>query len=153
MVTYNKNYLSPNNKKSFLNRNYEVFSHKKLYAPIYKNAYILPHKETDDPYHIYAGVVTEKGDFLDESGFHENIGKGYSFSDKDIKTIDSCIYLGVLDNCWGHVITDAIKKVWYVRKSTLTRRDIIYTYTTRFNKPLAIHTIEILSLAGVDITI
>lgn len=150
MVNYNINYLKPNNQKSFLNRDYDVYSFKKLNAPIYKNAFILPYKETNDPYHIYAGVVTENGEYLDQSGFHEDIGKGYSFSEDGISSINICIYLGVFDNCWGHVITDVIKKVWYVNNFNI-KENVIYAYTTRLNKPLANHTIEILSLAGIDI--
>lgn len=148
MVTYNTNFLRAYNQKSFSFRNYEVLSNKTLNVALYKNAYILPYKETNDPNHIYAGVITENGEYLDESAFHEHIGKAYLFSPNDISSINSCIYLGVIDNCWGHVITDAIKKTWYINKFNI--KDGIFVYTTRYNKPLANHTLEILSLAGID---
>ena len=153
MVTYNTNYLKPTNQNSFHNRNIDVFSHKELMAPIYKDVYILPYKEFDDHDHIYSGIVTENGKYLDESGFHENIGKGYSFSRENILKLNTCIYLGVFDNCWGHVITDVIKKVWFVNNININNtEDLILTYTTRYNNPLAAHTIEILTLAGIDIS-
>lgn len=80
MTNYNTTYLRDSTKKSFAERDTHVFSDKRLNAFVYENAYVLPYKETKDPCHIYAGVVSEKNEYLEQSAFHENIGMGYSFS-------------------------------------------------------------------------
>lgn len=128
-------------------------STRKLSAPVYHDCYVLPRKNVPGDYRITAGVVTADGEYLESSGFHECYGASYDFERIGVPEFGSAtaIYLGVLHDCWGHVITDAIKKLWFLHTAEgkrLLAEGAKVVYTTLSNKPLAQYTINVIAIGG-----
>lgn len=110
MVKYNTAFLRPTARKDFDKREQkQLFLDLCLGAEIYRNADIIPNK---DNMVEYGGVVTSNGVFVDNSALHEGLGKIYDYN-ADFMDIP-VIYVGFLFTCWGHVITDFIKKLWFL---------------------------------------
>lgn len=87
----------------------------KLEYKIYKNAYIVPADMSSE--HFHRGVLTCDGKIVQNSLLFE--GFEPDWADKiDISTAkivdDIVIYLGWLEPVWGHILTDCLKKLWFV---------------------------------------
>lgn len=102
-MKYNKKYLSKS-----LSLQYEKTEgidfrlEQQLGIRLYNDATIIPG----------IGVYDSKCTFIDGTDLHE--GKIHKY-DKNInisKVIDEAVYLGTFFYCWGHCITDNIKRMW-----------------------------------------
>ena len=95
----------------------------KLKAHIHENAVILPVKKDLSTKWGIGGVVSQAGDFIDESihpgYFSENenrFGGLYSFSN-EIYNDDTVIYMDPIILQWGHFLVDSISRLWYALDS------------------------------------
>lgn len=102
-MKYNKKYLSKS-----LSLQYEKTEgidfrlEQQLGIRLYNDATII----------LGIGVYDSKCTFIDGTDLHE--GKIHKY-DKNInisKVIDEAVYLGTFFYCWGHCITDNIKRMW-----------------------------------------
>lgn len=70
-----ENLFNENTYKKCLNMKH--FSDKKLSFSIYKNATVLPYKKIE-PAAVGGGVVTNKGEYLENTALHTKNGVGYA---------------------------------------------------------------------------
>lgn len=119
------------------------------------NALILPSKDIWVDGKCLGGVVDKEGNFIMSSAWHE--GKRcdkYDYDDKDVKdTDDSVVYIGFLNSCWGHAITDNLKKVWFLHTETckeLLNVGYKIVYITADNTPMPIYVWRLFEMCGID---
>lgn len=120
---------------------------------VYENAYLLPNKEAWKDGMCYGGVVSEEGKFIMSSAWHE--GKRcdkYDFDAENVECVDeTAIYIGFFNPCWGHAITDNLKKLWFLE--TKACKDILakgakIVYVTIENKEMPGYVKRLFELAG-----
>lgn len=88
------------------------FVDKKLDVKAYKEAVVLPYKILNDG-KWGGGVVTAFGDFLSNTGVHNDSTVGYEFSDDQVVLNNTdIIFLGMFNGVWGHNITDDLRRTW-----------------------------------------
>lgn len=114
----NLDYLyNPEPVRKFFNTN--LFSDRKLGFQIIENGMILPHKD------VYVGgrwtwgkggIVDSEGNYLKNSHVHYGIGGAYTPPLQEIKhSSEAVIYLGLFYPTWGHIITDDIRRMWFLK--------------------------------------
>lgn len=87
------------------------FVKKEMGFKVLQNAVVLPYK--DDNGNTGGGVVDENGIFIESSSVHTKYGYGYKY---ETAIEDDCaIYLGMFSECWGHCITDNIRRLWFLK--------------------------------------
>lgn len=66
----------------------------------------------------FGGVFDEKGEFIDGTGLHAGDKRAVVFDEKKVKVKSDgkVIYLGTFIGVWGHVITDCISRIWFLKK-------------------------------------
>ena len=91
---------------------------KKLGCEILRNAIVLPNDMsiiTGLGWGGGGGVVDSEGKFIHNSFMHP-IEQDASYKPKSIKYSDeTAIYLGMFRHVWGHVLTDNIKRLWFLK--------------------------------------
>ena len=86
-------------------------SDKRLSATCYNNAALVPSNRFID-----AGVLDEAGKTIAEGAFLESCKVRHILPAEEVTYRDEVvIYLGILHNVWGHCLTDAFKKVWFLQ--------------------------------------
>lgn len=102
-MEYNKKYLSKSLRLLYeKTEKIDFRMERKLRIRTYYDATIIPG----------IGVYDSNGTFIDGTDLHE--GKIHEY-DKNIQIsqiIDEAVYLGTFFYCWGHCITDNIKRMW-----------------------------------------
>ena len=64
-----------------------------------------------------------------------------------------CVFLGYFVTCWGHVLTDGFKKMWFFETDIckdLIEEGVEFVYVTTKGNDILQANIEILELAGID---
>lgn len=121
----NLDYLyNPVAVKNLFDKNY--FVDKELSFSVIKHGTILPHKD------VYVdgkwtwgkgGIIDSDGKFIKSSHVKSNVGEGYNPALKSIQhSSETVIYLGLFYPVWGHVITDNIRRLWFL-KSKVFKKD------------------------------
>ena len=88
------------------------FVDKELAITHYKNACILPYKKISGK--TGGGVITKNGDYLSNSSGHNGAGCGYLPAERKISD-RRAIYLGMFQPIWGHLITDVVRRFWFLQ--------------------------------------
>ena len=135
--------------------NEKHFRQINLKATLYNNSYILPSKDPFKNGLCPGGVVNNRKEYIESSAWHEGkMACGYDFEDNQIiKKYDKIIYIGFFHNCWGHVITDNLKKLWYIYTDEfqeLIKQGYKLGFISIRNIPLEQNTLRILQLAGIN---
>ena len=133
------------------------FLDKNLSYQEFDNAYVLPSKDLWKDGKCFGGVVTKEGDFVESSAWHE--GKRcdkYKFNESDaVRRVEMAIYMGFYNPCWGHAITDNLKKLWFLETDKckeLLEQGAKLIYLTIDNQPMAQYIYRLFALAGVDMS-
>lgn len=85
------------------------------------------------------------------SGYADGWSRGYEFNPDEAVVLEGeYVYVGQLMNCYGHVFTDNLKKLWWLQHRASAWGDIKVVYTTEKNEPLAPWTKEVIRLCGMD---
>lgn len=120
------------------------------------NAFVLPSRDLWKNGKCYGGVVTNNGEFVESSAWHE--GKRcdkYDFVEKDaVVRNETAVYMGFYFSCWGHTITDNLKKLWFLDSDYFHKlgcKKIKFIYLTVDNKPMPAYVKRLFELAGVNI--
>lgn len=140
MLVINLDYLyNPDAAKEFFSKNY--FIDKKLGFSVIENGMILPYKKIVDGKLSkdgwgFGGIVDSEGEFVRGSHVHSSIGESYIPPLQDIKhSSETVIYLGMFYSTWGHVITDNIRRLWFLRsedfKNQFNNLPMAYTLCTK----------------------
>lgn len=117
-------------KSAFVNR----YKDWEMQIKCIENAWIIPwSKEYED---IQGEVLTEDGTIVENvcsgSIYDTTQSKNYSIP-TEFDSINEVIYLGGINKCWGHYITDGICKLWCINSpeiKLLLKKDIpvVFTY-------------------------
>lgn len=133
------------------------FLDKNLTYQGFDNAFVLPSKDLWKEGKCFGGVVTKEGDFVESSAWHE--GKRcdkYEFNEADaIRRDETAIYMGFYNPCWGHAITDNLKKLWFLKTDKckdLLSQGAKLIYLTIDNQLMPLYIYRLFALAGVDLT-
>lgn len=152
MTHYDLSYLPPRTRQSMPIDASERHSARRLTATEYRNCHVLTRRLVPGDWHITGGVVTAEGEYVEGSGFHEIVGAAYPFRHEAAAAhTRPAIYLGVLHDCWGHVIADGIKRLWFLHTpegKTLLREGADVVYATLSGKPLPEYALDVLKLGG-----
>lgn len=108
-----------------LNFRYECEKHKQLLNNQYFSNKKLSFVEMEDVFLVPFTDKTKSGAAYDSKGEIINetsTNKEYGFPKIDVSMSNEfdvfeqpCIYLGMFESCWGHFITDCLKKVWFLK--------------------------------------
>lgn len=152
-ATYDTRFIPRATRHSLARRPTTFFSERRLSATEYRDCHVLPVRSVPGDWRVYGGVVEAGGTFVDSSSIEEGVGAAYDFDPATAEALDgTAIYVGMLmENGWGHVITDDMKKLWFLHTDEgrrLLREGAQVVYTPRFGHGLATHTLAMLKLGG-----
>ena len=107
----------PAKKSPVFNRKY--FVDKKLSFRTIEHGMILPPSPTGDDgkkkFLGYGGIVDKNGDYIKESFIHYETGGKYTPPAESVQRSNkTVIYLGTSWPVWGHVITDNLRRLWFL---------------------------------------
>ena len=118
-----------------------------------RNAYVIMSKQCHEGF-LDGGIMTDFMEYVPQSAYLENWSCGYEFIPDEIKLKgDGCIYLGLFNTCYGHAITDTLKKLWYLETTEckkLIAKGYEPVFLTGFNFDLPLWNKRILELAGIN---
>lgn len=146
-------YIAPQNRKSLKDGAAgNFFIDKQLSFVCLKNAVCLPFQ----PGKGEGGIVDEDGRFQLNTTLNDSFSDGgYSCNDKEIKNIEKdAIFIGTLFSVFGHVITDDLKKLWFLHSENgkaLVKKNVDIIYITWHRQKLKPYVQHIFSLAGVNL--
>lgn len=156
-MRYNLAYIYPE-MEALTRKESEVkrFLDRPLSFQSFENAYVLPSKDLWKHGKCYGGVVTAEGDFVESSAWHEGDRcDKYDFDPHTVQQSEAtAIYMGFYNGCWGHAITDNLKKLWFLQTETcrqLVAQGAKLIYLTIDNKPQPQYVYRLFALAGVDL--
>ena len=98
------------------------------------------------------GGVSVNGEFIENSWIYRNKNGVNNIEDNEIKDSNSgVIYIGYFNATWGHLITDCLKFLWFLKSEYLAQfKDYTIVYVS-VTKELPRNFIKILDLLGFDI--
>lgn len=116
----NFNYLyNPNAAKNIFSK--KRFVDKQLGFSVIENGTILPYKKkvngktTKDGWG-FGGIVDSNGEYIKNSFVHYGVGESYSPpATAIIRSSETVIYLGMFHSTWGHILTDNIRRLWFLK--------------------------------------
>lgn len=158
MHKFNLQYIADTRTKLYLQRE-ESKSHlydKPLECLDIEHGIVLPSKDWTEEGLLYGGVCDSKGNFVEESGFRERGNLPYSYDASNVIYKDEeVLFIGFFLNCYGHGITDHIKKLWFLEtqeyKNLIAQNPQMQViYIVEKNLPLPPWQKEIFHLAGID---
>lgn len=98
----------------------------------YDNARVLPLRNIRGETFV-GGVVTQSGEFIHNTGFHNKKEGFYEISSNQFERIEKpTIYLGYFSKVWGHCITDNLKLLWFVLTPEYKKLTAEYGYQPAF---------------------
>ena len=133
-----------------LKKNY--FSDRILNFCIETNIYLIPKTKKGKT----GGLYHEGGQLIKDTSTNLEYGCDFfEFNCGDIKSTfeKPCIYLGVLESCWGHFITDSLKKLWFLKSkyySQFNNYELVFIAEPGFQ--LKENYSRLLELAGLDLS-
>ena len=127
---------------------------KELGVKDVRNGYVLVSRRWNEDFLLEGGVVDSEMHYLEETGYADGGGCSYEFDVSNIEVGGKCVYLGLSHPVYGHAITDALKRLWYLSteegRSLVEDRNVDIIYLTGGNVEMPKWHCEILKLAGVD---
>ena len=133
---------------------YERYFSPNLHVTDIRHGLVLPSIENWDHYQL-GGVLDQNLQFVPYSGWQQGCENTYPFDMNNVSEKDEeVVYLGTLNNCWGHALTDNFRHVWLwfssrYKEQYLSNRKVVYV--TVNNKPLTKASKDLLRLAGVNV--
>ena len=153
-MVYNFDYVSPK-LRSIIEpaTQHSHYFEKKLGCRVYKNAYVAPYSHWAKS---IGCVIDEKGKVVKDSEcFEWKENECYYQLEKSVFEHKKVVFLGFILSVFGHSYTDNLRKLWFLETDeckTLLSEGASLVYTTNGNRPLPKPIIDVLGLAGCDIT-
>lgn len=106
--------------------NFSRFVDKKLGFQVIEHGMILPYKKFNDKGEHgqagWGGIVDAEGKFIKESHIHTGTGGAYDFPSESLQhSSETAIYLGIFFQIWGHVITDDLRRIWFLKSELMNQ--------------------------------
>lgn len=148
----NLDYLSPKNRNKTEKRiSCDYFYDESIGYSCLEDAFVLPFASGKGE----GGVIDKNGSFQKNTTLNAsfNVG-GYLFDENEVKCVSKdAIFIGTLYSVFGHVITDDLKKLWFLqtekaKQLLINGADIVYV--SWHGLDLKSYVWHILSLAGVS---
>lgn len=89
-------------------------SDKKLGYRIIKGGYVLISRKWAEHFLLEGGIVDSSMCYIPESGYIDNGGCSYEFDSSNVESGGKCLFLGTFHTVYGHAITDALKRLWFL---------------------------------------
>lgn len=121
-----------------------------LSAVLYTNVTILPAKILNDRYAV-GGCLDEKDNFIWQSAINKVLGYSYAYEKVNCITDQTYIYIGYMYNCYGHMLGDCLRWLWFVKTKecqSLLKQGAKFVCISI--EPLQRYQLELLKLAGVE---
>lgn len=119
-----------------------------------RNAFVIMSKQWHGGI-LDGGVITDALEYVPQSAYVDNQSCGYEINPNEIKLKgEGCIYLGLFHTCYGHAITDTMKKLWYIETNECKQyvaQGYELIFITGKNGDLPEWNKKILELAGVNL--
>ena len=100
------------------------FVDKKLHFQIIERGTLLPHKEVFVNGRWtwgFGGIVDRKGEFIKNSFVHYGVGGAYTPTEEIQRSPQTVVYLGMFFDVWGHVLTDNLRRLWFLKSEIFNR--------------------------------
>ena len=113
------------------------------------DAVVLPHKELQDA--PGGGLLDDRGAYVDGSGLHRGMGRGYGVSPGEIDEYEEdVVFLGAWAGIWGHCLTDNIRRLWVLNDGEFMDRygHLRFVYVPMFEGPVNRSFRELLDILG-----
>jgi len=133
-----------------------VSSHRKqLSYKVYGHCYALPARPftAEDDTHVIGGGLCCDGVWITESGLFPSSLASYEFDPSQADYVDDdVVFIGCMSPVWGHAITDGLKHLWWFRTEDYLNNHAGKRLYYWGPKPLSGNFLELVRLAGVDIS-
>lgn len=154
MAEYDFGYISPKLRDIIEPATFQTHRfEKKLGYGFYKDAYVAPYYDWDES---VGCVIDENGKVVKDSECIEWKENECCYQlEKTVCEHKKVIFLGFILTVFGHSFTDNLRKLWFLKTSeckSLMSEGVELVYTTNWNQPLPDIVIEMLGLAGCDIS-
>lgn len=130
------------------------FSERSLHAEVVENGYVLMSKSWHGGL-CDGGVVDADLHYISSTGYTSSGGCGYDFDYSSAAYGKCCVFIGSFHPVYGHAITDALRKLWYLgtdEGKRLISEGYEVIYITTQNSEMPDWHLHILGLAGVDVS-
>ena len=132
------------------------YSNKKLGYRVVKEGYVLVSRKWNERFKLEGGIVDSRMCYIPETGYTDTGGCSYEFDSSNVEFGGKCIFLGTIHPVYGHAITDALKRLWFLNtdlgKKLINDSSVDFVYITSCNVDMPQWHIKILELAGVDVS-
>lgn len=132
------------------------YSNKKLGYRVIKDGYVLISRKWDEAFHLEGGVVDSDMFYIPETGYTDTGGCSYEFDLSSVEYRNKCIFLGTIHPVYGHAITDALKRLWFLNtefgRKLIKDSSVDLVYITSCNGNMPQWHLKIFELAGVDVS-
>lgn len=121
----------------------------------YDNAFCVPNIIKREK-SLGGGVIDKNKKFIEGTSLHRGDGAFcmYDFDEMNVKTIDGpAIYMGYFIDVWGHVITDDIKRFWFLLsddyKNIFSKYKLIYLPSASYSTHSISQINELMEVFGI----
>ena len=154
------------NRRKDINLGFDLLKNGFVTPDIARDSDIIVGKGAGDcdVLRVQGGVYTKECTFVGGTNLYREFGpelnnqwEGYSL---DIESLmpaysnDKIIYLGLFISCWGHLITDCLRRIWFLLSNTYKNdyRDYKLAYTIREwgNNKIPSNFWDILEILNID---
>ena len=108
--------------KNFFGKDH--FVDRKLHFKIIERGTILPHKHffVNGKWNWgFGGIVDKRNEFVKSSFVANDRGAAYTPTEELQHNPATVVYLGLFYPVWGHVITDNIRRLWFLKSEVFRR--------------------------------
>lgn len=130
----------------------DYFSNKEVSFCVFEDMFLIPKTIKGKS----GGIYNRNGELVTET----SINKEYGCPRVDMTKIGNfesfsapCVYLGVYESCWGHFITDCLKKVWFLKSDLFNQfKDYSLIFLSEKSSELGVNQKRLLELLGIDVS-
>ena len=99
-------------------------------------------------------MLDVKGNYIDGSGLHREIGTGYDGTGRKVEECDETIvFLGLWTCLWGHELKDSLRRLWVLNDKGFMERygHLRFVYVSIDDKDPDLNFQELLNIIGIGV--
>lgn len=132
------------------------YSDKKLGFKKIDDGYVLVSRKWDSNFKLEGGIVDANMCYIPGTGYTDTGGCSYEFDASNVESAGRCVFLGTFNICYGHAITDALKRLWFLDteegRNLILDDSVDFVYITSCNDDMPQWHMKVFELAGVDVS-